>query len=105
MAGSPKSTRRSDEPVLWKVFHGRGCVQILVLLAERGPLRTSEIDREIPEVARKIVGDRLRELRGIQAVERVVDEGPPRTSTYSLTETGRRLAEAAAILRDLGDNA
>lgn len=93
--------RRQNEPELWRIFQRRGTPQILLALSQEAPLRSNEIDKRIPGVARQILSERLKELGEIEMVTRVVDPGPPVSVSYSLTKEGLRLAVAAETLHEL----
>lgn len=99
-----KQRKRTDEPELWKTFQRRGTIQILLALDGSDGVRASELDRSHPYIARQVLGARLKELLSLGVVERSVIVGPPLGSLYSLTATGRQLAGAAVILRDVSAN-
>lgn len=64
--------------------------QLLVLLLQ-GPARFSELAAGVPGLSRRVMSERLRELQEVRLVERLVDPGPPITSTYRLTSEGEQL--------------
>jgi DNA-binding HxlR family transcriptional regulator len=65
-----------------------------------GPRRFGELQRELPEISRKMLTQHLRELAGHGVVLRQdFHEMPPRVE-YSLTAPGKRLV---AALEPLGD--
>ncbi len=76
-----------------EVLAKRWAPQLLVLLLE-GPARFSELASGVPGLSRRMMTERLRELEDARIVERVVDAGPPITSTYRLTPEGEQLRPA-----------
>lgn len=98
MEPKAKRKRRADEPLVQKVFQRRGTVEILVLLKKQGSVRFSGIDTELDSIAPQVVSARLADLREVGMIQRTVQEGPPLTTTYSLTPLGDRLAGAAEVL-------
>lgn len=76
-----------------EVLAKRWTPQLLVLLLE-GPARFSELASAVPGLSRRVMTERLRELQEARLVERVVDPGPPITSTYTLTAEGEQLRSA-----------
>ncbi len=62
------------------------------------PLRFTELVIARPNISQQVIGSRLAELREIGMVQRVVSEGPPITTTYSLTDLGSELSELAESL-------
>lgn len=103
MEKSDRPEQRVDEPEIWRVFQRRGTPQILLLLSAESTLRASEIHRQIPTIARQVLGSRLNELVGLGLATREVDAGPPIASKYSLTSDGLWLAKAATILDDVAN--
>lgn len=93
--------RRGNEPELWRIFQRRGTPQILLALSHESPLRSSELDRRIPGIARQILSERLKELGDTGMVLREVDPGPPVAVSYSLSDEGERLAVAAIALHEI----
>jgi DNA-binding HxlR family transcriptional regulator len=88
-----------DQPALQRlaVLARRWAPHVLVVPAQ-GPLRFNELDRPVPGLSRRMMIERLRELEEAGLVERVVNPGPPITSTYQLTETGNGLRPALKTL-------
>jgi DNA-binding HxlR family transcriptional regulator len=76
-----------------EVLAKRWTPQLLVLLLQ-GPARFSELASAVPGLSRRVMTERLRELQEAGLVERVVDPGPPITSTYTLTAEGEQLRSA-----------
>jgi DNA-binding HxlR family transcriptional regulator len=57
-----------------------------------GPLRFTELWREIPRVSKKVLLEQLRQLEAATLVERTVQNGFPPEVTYQLTSKGQELA-------------
>jgi len=73
-----------------EVVAKRWVPQLLVLLLER-PARFNELASAVPGLSRRMMTERLRDLQDARLVERIVDAGPPITSTYRLTAEGEQL--------------
>src|SRR5687767_14064381 len=56
-----------------------------------GPAGFRELSRAIGGVSDSVLSDRLSELTKAGLIARTVDEGPPVTVAYALTESGRAL--------------
>ena len=95
-----KTTQRQDEPLVRRVFQRRGTVEVLILLSESSNLRFTDITNELPSISKRVVAERLADLRETGILERTVREGPPLGTSYSLTDFGWRLAKIAAELED-----
>ncbi len=99
-SNTPPPVNRKDRLALGASV-ARGCEvlakrwipQLLVLLLE-GPARYSELADAVPGLSRRMMTERLRELQDARLVERIVDPGPPITSTYRLTPDGEQLRAA-----------
>ena len=75
---------------------GRRWALALVAVLMEGPARFSELALTVPGLSRRMMTERLRELESEGLVERIVDPGPPITSTYRLTPDGEQLRVAFA---------
>jgi DNA-binding HxlR family transcriptional regulator len=64
-----------------------------------GPAGYRELSRAIDGISDSVLSDRLSALVGAGLVSRTVDEGPPLSVEYALTERGRALVPA---LEELG---
>lgn len=104
MPKKEKQKRRADEPLVQKVFNRRGTVEILILLKDKERLRFNQIESALTYIAPQVVSARLADLREIGVIDRAVSEGPPLTTTYSLTEIGSQLAGAAEVLKSVAAN-
>ena len=76
-----------------EVLAKRWTPQLLVLLLQ-GPARFTALASAVPGLSRRVMTERLRELQDARLVERIVDPGPPITSTYRLTAEGEQLRPA-----------
>jgi DNA-binding HxlR family transcriptional regulator len=56
-----------------------------------GPAGFRELSRSIPGVSDSVLSNRLSSLAGANLITRTVDEGPPVSVTYALTDAGRAL--------------
>jgi DNA-binding HxlR family transcriptional regulator len=65
-----------------------------------GPAKFAELRRAIGKIHDSVLSDRLAELARAGLVERCVDEGPPVSVSYRLTNRGQALLPA---LRELTD--
>lgn len=63
--------------------------------------RFRDIDNAFPFIARQVLVARLSELREIGLIARTVEDGPPLSTSYCLTEDGEKLAVAASILHEV----
>jgi DNA-binding HxlR family transcriptional regulator len=70
---------------------GRRWCGAIVRALLAGPLRFSELERELPAVSARALAQRLRELEAAEVVARVVAPGPPVRVAYELTPRGREL--------------
>jgi DNA-binding HxlR family transcriptional regulator len=55
-----------------------------------------QLARDVPGISDSMLSDRLSALAAAGLITRTVDEGPPTSVTYSLTERGRALMPALA---------
>jgi DNA-binding HxlR family transcriptional regulator len=59
-----------------------------------GPAGFRELSRAIGKISDSVLSDRLSDLTAAGLIARCVDEGPPVTVSYSLTDRGRALMPA-----------
>ncbi|MGW0950317.1 winged helix-turn-helix transcriptional regulator [Streptomyces sp. NPDC002623] len=71
---------------------------LIDLLLQR-PARFSELNAALPALSKRVLSDRLTELKELGLVEREVSPGPPVAVTYRLTERGMGLGPAMDALR------
>jgi DNA-binding HxlR family transcriptional regulator len=77
---------------------GRRWVGAIVRALLPGPLRFSELERELPGVSARALAQRLRELEAAEVAVRAVVPGPPVRVAYELTERGRELEAVVEAL-------
>ncbi|WP_022822481.1 winged helix-turn-helix transcriptional regulator [Hymenobacter norwichensis] len=65
---------------------------IILFHLSSGPMRFTELWREIPRVSKKVMLEQLRQLEAATLVERTVHNGFPPEVTYHLSSKGRELA-------------
>ncbi|MBF0687510.1 MAG: helix-turn-helix transcriptional regulator [Cellulomonas sp.] len=68
-----------------------------------GPLRFSEIRRDIPRLTDAMLSQRLRELEDAGIVERAVTDDRPVQITYGLTPVGQRLSPVLNAVAEWSD--
>ena len=64
-----------------------------------GPVSFSRLARGVGGISDSVLSERLSGLAAMGLVERTVDEGPPVSVTYRLTDAGRALLPALAELK------
>ena len=92
-AGKPPLVLAASVARGCEVLPKRWTPQLLVLLLQ-GPARFSALAGAVPGLSRRVMTERLRELQEARLVERIVEPGPPITSTYRLTAEGEQLRPA-----------
>ncbi|MGH3573331.1 MAG: winged helix-turn-helix transcriptional regulator [Pseudonocardiaceae bacterium] len=78
--------------VLFAALHRRWALHLLYLLGQR-PARFTELQRTIPGISAMSLNERLRALVDAGLVARHVFPGPPMSSIYQATATGRLIGE------------
>ena len=78
---------------------GKRWTGLIVDLLLQRPARFNELAKTLPQLSNRLLGDRLRELQEAGLVQREVEEGPPVSVTYRLTDTGEGLRPAMDALR------
>jgi DNA-binding HxlR family transcriptional regulator len=87
---TPESAAAGVSEVL-KIIEGRWKTIILFHLFDKGTLRFSQLERAIPGVSQKMLGQQLKDLETDGIVTRTVyPEVPPKVE-YNLTEAGQAL--------------
>jgi DNA-binding HxlR family transcriptional regulator len=71
---------------------------IVLYCLSGGVRRFNEMQRQIPDISKKMLIQVLRELEGSGLVKREVYAVVPPKTEYRLTETGKRLHEPVALL-------
>jgi DNA-binding HxlR family transcriptional regulator len=75
-------------------FLGKRWTAVLLGRLSEGPAGFRELSRAIGGVSDSVLSDRLSDLAAGGLVIRTVDEGPPLSVTYALTDSGRALMPA-----------
>jgi DNA-binding HxlR family transcriptional regulator len=104
--------RPEDRPACCPHFHravelvGKrwtGAILYVLLHADGGPLRFSEIAHAVPDLSDRLLSERMKELERCGIVDRRVAATSPVRVEYALTDRGRDLAPALAELKDWAD--
>ena len=83
---------RGDAPLARAfVLLGRPWNAAVLGALQGGPAGFRELSRSIPGVSDSVLSNRLSSLAGANLITRTVDEGPPVSVTYALTDAGRAL--------------
>jgi DNA-binding HxlR family transcriptional regulator len=80
-----------------------GAILYVLLHADGGPLRFSEIAHAVPDLSDRLLSERMKELEKCGIVDRRVAATSPVRVEYALTDRGRDLAPALAELKDWAD--
>lgn len=80
------------------VVLGKRWTGVVVGCLAVGPAGFRELSRAIDGVSDSVLSDRLSDLTGMGLIVRTVDEGPPISVSYQLTDHGRALVP---VLRQL----
>jgi DNA-binding HxlR family transcriptional regulator len=75
-------------------FLGKRWTAVILEILGRGPTGFRELSRAIRRISDSVLSDRLAELTRAGLVERAVDEGPPVSVSYSLTDCAKALLPA-----------
>jgi DNA-binding HxlR family transcriptional regulator len=75
-------------------FLGKRWTAVLLGHLSGGPAGFRELSRAVGGVSDSVLSDRLSDLAAGGLVTRTVDEGPPLSVTYALTESGQALMPA-----------
>jgi DNA-binding HxlR family transcriptional regulator len=75
-------------------FLGKRWTAVLLGRLSEGPAGFRELSRAIGGVSDSVLSDRLSDLAAGGLVIRTVEEGPPLSVTYALTDSGRALMPA-----------
>ena len=76
---------------------------VFVLIAERRPMRFSQIGNAVPQLSDRLLSERMKELEAAGIVERHVAGTSPVRVEYELTERGRELDPAMGELKRWAD--
>jgi len=76
------------------VFLGKRWNAVVLGILSSGPAGFRELSRAIGGISDSVLSDRLSDLTGAGLIARTVDEGPPISVSYALTDRGRALMPA-----------
>jgi DNA-binding HxlR family transcriptional regulator len=76
------------------VFLGKRWNALVLGTLSGGPAGFRELSRAIGGISDSVLSDRLSDLGGAGLIARTVDEGPPISVEYALTDRGRALMPA-----------
>ena len=88
--------------LIGEVLYGKWKIRLLLFINE-GHKRPSELQRKIPDAARRVLNIQLKELEEHELVTRKVYPVVPPKVEYSLTEFGKTLIPVIAALGQWGD--
>ncbi|HKO81373.1 MAG TPA: helix-turn-helix domain-containing protein, partial [Chitinophagaceae bacterium] len=88
--------------LIGEVLYGKWKIRLLWFINE-GHKRPSELQRKIPDAARRVLNIQLKELEEHDLVTRKVYPVVPPKVEYSLTEFGKTLIPVIAALGQWGD--
>jgi DNA-binding HxlR family transcriptional regulator len=75
-------------------FLGKRWTAVVLGHLSAGPVGFRELSRSVGGVSDSVLSDRLSDLAAGGLVTRTVDEGPPLSVSYALTDSGRALMPA-----------
>ncbi|MFS0722393.1 winged helix-turn-helix transcriptional regulator [Paenibacillus sp. 1P07SE] len=84
------------------VFVGKWKCTILLILLFEGTKRFSELQKDIPDITKKMLTSQLRELEEEDIVKRVVHPVVPPKVEYSLSEYGETMAPLLHMMSEWG---
>ncbi|MFD1019149.1 winged helix-turn-helix transcriptional regulator [Thalassobacillus hwangdonensis] len=92
-------------PKFEKAFQllGKRWVGIIIRVLENGPLRFNEIANNIPEISKKMLTERLKELEEHGMVQRSVYPETPVRIEYTLTDKGKAITPALSEVQHWAD--
>jgi DNA-binding HxlR family transcriptional regulator len=76
------------------VFLGKRWNAVVLGILSGGPAGFRELSRAIGGISDSVLSDRLADLAGAGLITRTVDEGPPISVSYALTDRGEALIPA-----------
>lgn len=88
--------------LIGEVLYGKWKIRLLWFINE-GHKRPSELQRKIPDAARRVLNMQLKELEDHELVTRKIYPVVPPKVEYSLTEFGKTLIPVIAVLGQWGD--
>ena len=75
-------------------FLGKRWNGVLLGTLRNGPAGFRELSRAVDGISDSVLSDRLSDLAAAGLITRTVDEGPPLTVSYALTDRGKALLPA-----------
>ena len=75
-------------------FLGKRWNAVLLGILGAGPISFRELSRAVGRISDSVLSDRLGELARAGLITRTVDEGPPVSVSYALTDCGKALMPA-----------
>ncbi|MFB5664315.1 winged helix-turn-helix transcriptional regulator [Alteribacillus sp. HJP-4] len=82
---------------------GKRWIGVLIRVLGSGPMRFNEIGERIPEISKKMLTERLKELEELGMVKRSVYPETPVRIVYSLTEKGEAITPALEEVQHWAD--
>jgi DNA-binding HxlR family transcriptional regulator len=79
-------------------FLGKRWSGVVIGSLVEGPAGFAQLVRSVNGISESVLSDRLQELTAAGLISRTVDEGPPLSVSYELTDTGRALIPALEAL-------
>ncbi|MFZ4454098.1 winged helix-turn-helix transcriptional regulator [Salibacterium aidingense] len=83
---------------------GKRWVGIIIRVLEDGPMRFNKIAEQIPEISKKMLTERLKELEEEGMVQREVFPETPVRIMYSLTNKGEAITPALTEIQKWADH-
>lgn len=75
-------------------FLGKRWNAVVLGVLDRGPIGFRQLSRAVGRISDSVLSDRLAELTRAGLIIRTVEEGPPVSVSYGLTDCGRALMPA-----------
>jgi DNA-binding HxlR family transcriptional regulator len=93
--GVPEACLRGDAALARAFdFLGKRWNAVILGILSGGPTGFRELSRTIGRISDSVLSDRLAELTRAGLITRTVDEGPPVSVSYALTDGGKALMPA-----------
>ncbi|RSL29894.1 transcriptional regulator [Salibacterium salarium] len=83
---------------------GKRWIGIIIRVLEAGPMRFNEMAEQIPDISKKMLTERLKDLEEQEMVERDVTPTTPVRITYTLTDKGKAITPALAEVQKWADD-
>ena len=88
--------------LIGEVLYGKWKIRLLWFINE-GYERPSELQRKIPDAARRVLNIQLKELEDHELIKKKIYPVVPPKVEYSLTDFGKTLIPVIAVLGNWGD--